>query len=173
MNPSAAKQRILKTSGIWLLILIVLALLINNRHRKTGTFNWMTPLWADQAGYYVYLPALFIYDFNASQFPEGIVDQTGDGFELDHNANKVITRYSNGVAIMQAPFFLAIHAVAGILEQPRDGFSGIYHKVPNIAALFYAVIGLFFLWLFLRHYFNQQTTAITLLLLFWGTNLYY
>ena len=65
---------------VWILIAFVLALLISNRHSKSGTFNWMTPLWADQAGYYVYLPGLFIYDFDAKSFPKKIEEKTIQGY---------------------------------------------------------------------------------------------
>ncbi len=162
-----------KTFAIWGMCFLVLAYFIGNRHRNTGTFNWMTPLWADQTGYYVYLPGLFIYDFNPHLFPEGIEEKTGEGFSLDLENNKVVTRYPCGVAILQAPFFLTIHTLAGIMDQPRDGFSGIYHKVPNWAALFYTVLGFFFLWKFLRFYYKPYIVLSTLLILFFGTNIYY
>ncbi len=152
---------------------LLLAFLIGNRHRDTGTFNWMTPLWADQAGYYVYLPALFVYDFDSNAFPENIEEKTGGGFALDAETGKVITRYSCGVAIMQAPFFIATHLLAGVLGQPQDGFSGIYHQVPNFAAWFYCLLGMIFLWRFLRLYFNRKIALFTLISLFFGTNLYY
>lgn len=157
----------------WVLVAIFLALLINNRHHKTGTFNWMTPLWADQAGYYVYLPSLFIYDFDAKSFPEKIEEKTGFGFSLDQERGKVITRYTYGTALLQAPFFIFVHILAGILGRPQDGFSGIYHQVPNLAALFYSFLGLFFLWNFLLFYYRPRTVIFTLITIFFGTNLYY
>lgn len=90
---------------VWGFITLVLAYLIDKRHENTGTFNWMTSLWSDQAGYYVYLPSLFIYDFNPHLFPEDIESKTGEGFALDFENNKVVTRYPSGIAILQAPFF--------------------------------------------------------------------
>jgi hypothetical protein len=157
----------------FVLFTVLLALLISNRHSRTGTYNWLTPLWADQAGYYVYLPALFVYHFDAASLPENIAEKTGDGFSIDTVNNKVITRYTSGVAIMQAPFFILIHKLVGFLDQPQDGFSGIYHKVPDLAALFYCVLGVFFLWKFLGFYFNQRIVLFTVLAVFFGTNLYY
>jgi len=162
-----------KVFFVWFLVVFLLAFLISNRHSKTGTFNWMTPLWADQAGYYVYLPSLFIYDFDAKSFPEKIEEKTGFGFSLDLKNNKVITRYTYGVAILQAPFFILAHILAGILDQPQDGFSGIYHQAPNWAALFYSFLGLFFLWKFLLFYYRQRIAIFTLISIFFGTNLYY
>jgi len=163
----------LKELIIWFLILIGLAWVVRDRHKDIGTFNWTTPMWADQAGYYVYLPGLFIYDFDAKRFPEKIEEKTGFGFSLDLEKNKVVTRYTSGIAILQAPFFLIIHGVAGILNRPQDGFSGIYHKVPDLAALFYCILGLFFLRKFLLFYYRQRTVWATIITLFLGTNLYY
>ncbi len=160
-----------KTVLVWLLIALILGILIGKRHQNTGYFNWRSELWADQAGYYVYLPALFVYNFDATSFPEKITEKTGDGFSLE--ANKVITRYTCGVAILQAPFFLIIHLVAGLIGQAQDGFSGIYHQVPNWAALFYAVFGLLFLWKFLLYYFKNSIAFVIITALFFGTNLYY
>jgi hypothetical protein len=162
-----------KSLVLWSLCILLLVFLIVNRQRGTGTFNWMTPLWADQAGYYVYLPSLFIYDFDAGSFPDNIEADTGDGFFLDLKSNKVITRYSCGVALLQSPFFLIIHLLAGISGHSQDGFSGIYHQTPNLAALFYALIGFFFLRKFLRYYFSPAISFFVVAALFFGTNLYY
>src|SRR5690554_4943446 len=132
----------LKSFGpvIWLLVFMAISFLVFNRHQNTGYFNWRSKLWADQAGYYVYLPAFFIYDFDGNRMPEDIVEKTGDGFSID-DQGKIITRYTTGVAIMQAPFFLAIHSLQGLSGQEQDGFSGIYHYVSSIAAIFYAFMG--------------------------------
>jgi hypothetical protein len=158
---------------VWILAILLLALLVNNRHHKTGTFNWMTPLWADQAGYYVYLPSLFIYNFDPKTFPKDIEKNTGLGFSLDLENDKVVTRYTCGIAILQAPFFIFIHILAAIFDQPQDGFSGIYHQVPNLAAVFYCILGIFFLWKFLLFYYKQSVVIFTIIALFFGTNLYY
>jgi hypothetical protein len=173
MQKARSVFKSLKDLLVWIFIILVLGLLINNRHHKTGTFNWTTPLWADQVGYYVYLPSVFIYDFDAKGFPEKIEEKTGFGFSLDQQTNKIITRYTCGIAILQAPFFLIIHEIAGLLGQPQDGFSGIYHKVPDLAALFYCILGLFFLRRFLFFYFKSWIAWFTIFVVFFGTNLYY
>ena len=49
------------------------------RHAQEGTYNWSTGLGADQAGYYVYLPVLFVYDFEAHALPPSIADRIGSG----------------------------------------------------------------------------------------------
>ena len=173
MQKKGSVFSLLKNLPVWIILIIVLALLIHERHHKQGTFNWKTPMWADQAGYYVYLPGIFVYDFDANRFPKKIEENTGFGFSLDLKSNKIITRYTCGTAILQAPFFLIIHSIAGITNQPQDGFSGIYHRVPDLAALFYCILGLFFLRKFLLFYYSQRTSWLTVLTVFAGTNLYY
>jgi len=157
---------------IWTGILAVIAFLVFQRHQNTGQFNWRSKMWGDPAGYYVYLPALFIYEFDGTKLPDNIIEKTGEGFTVDESG-RIITRYTSGVAILQAPAFLAVHAFAGIAGQEKDGFSGIYHLVSALAAILYSFLGLFFLWRFLRFYFNRSISFLTLLTLFLGTNLLY
>ena len=162
-----------KSKVVWLTILLLLALLTANRHRHTGHFNWRTELWADPAGYYVYLPALFIYDFDAERFPAGIDKMTGNGFELDRGNGRVITRYTYGVALLQAPFFAIVHTFKVLTSDSSDGFSGLYHRVPDMAAVFYAFAGIFFLWRFLRLYFSLKISLGVMLSVILGTNVIY
>lgn len=160
-----------------LLVFIGLCLVLGSwmrlRHAHEGTFNWRTALWADQTGYYVYLPAFFIYDFDAKSLPENITERTGKGFSLDRNTGKIQTKYTCGVALLQTPFFLAMHAYHHWKKPHQDGFSGRYHQVPHWAALFYGVLGLLLLYHFLRHYYSGRASFGAIAVLFLGTNLSY
>lgn len=129
-------------------------------------------MWGDPVGYYVYLPASVIYNFNAAEFPEKITEKTGEGFTVNKQG-KIITRYSYGVAVLQAPVFLLIHLIAGINGEKQDGFSGIYHLVSSFSAILYSFLGLLLLWHFLQGYFNKLISSLTILTLFFGTNLLY
>jgi hypothetical protein len=86
---------------------------------------------------------------------------------------KIITRYTSGVAIMQAPVFLAVHLTAGLTGQKQDGFSGIYHWVPSIAAVLYSFLGMMLLWHYLKFYFNRKIAFFSILTIYTGTNLLY
>lgn len=156
---------------VWFIVLCALSFLVIKRHQHTGYFNWRTELWGDPAGYYVYQPALFLYDFKATRFPEKMDEKTGFGFTLERETDKVVTRYTYGVSLLQTPFFLIIHAAAKLWGLKADGFSGIYHWIPDIASIFYSLIGLFFLWHFLISRFNRQNAFWVLLSVFLGTNL--
>lgn len=144
-----------------------------NRHSKTEIFEYKSEIWADKAGYYVYLPATFIYQWDAGLFPEKIDSLTGGGFKLNHQTGKVFTKYNYGVALMQLPFFLVAHAFAHMDGGNPDGFSRVYLWSIDFAAVFYLTIGLIFLFLFLRLRFKPQVAITTLVCLFLGTNLIY
>jgi hypothetical protein len=157
---------------IVLLVVFLIAFLTFRKHADTGYFNWKAELFSDQAGYYVYLPALFIYQFDAADLPENIVEKTGNGFSINED-NKIETKYSYGVSLMQAPFFLLIHGHALISNHKADGFSVNYHLVPILSAIFFSIIAFFFLYQFLGFYFSsQRLRLLTIALLFFGTNLY-
>ena len=121
----------------------------------------------DPAGYYVYLPALFIYNFDADNFPDSIEKFCGYGFELTNG--KVISKYPFGVAIAYSPFFLSAHLIA----KDKNGFSRDYHRAVRIAAVFYCIFGLLFSFLFFSRYVNQIIALTSLIPLFFGTNLIY
>ncbi|MDZ4757174.1 MAG: hypothetical protein SGJ10_03415 [Bacteroidota bacterium] len=59
-----------------LIVLIVLyallALLSLNRHSKAVLYSFTSEIWADRAGYFVYMPATFIYNWDADKLPNGI-----------------------------------------------------------------------------------------------------
>ena len=159
---------------IFLLLTGILLFLTFNRHSRSGSFNYHSEIWADKAGYYVYLPATFIYGFDARKFPDSIAEKTGNGFRLENNGLRVITKYSCGVAIMQLPFFLAAHILAPSLGQPRDGFTPVYHKAINVAAVVYLMLGLWLLWRILSSTRTGRYAApLSLFLILTGTNLFY
>ncbi len=143
-----------------------------NKHGR-DTQNHHRVIWADAAGYYVYLPIWFIHGNNPSGFPQNIEKETGDGFQFNEQKEKVITKYPCGVAILQTPFFLASHVLAYSFSHKKTGFSLIYHWGIIIAASVYACLGLFFLFSFLSQFFKPKIAFFTCLLLLTATNLYY
>ena len=158
---------------IFILIFGLLLFLNFNRHAKHGSFNYHSELWADKAGYQVFLPALFYYDFKASEFPEDIARQTGTGFSLDDKSNKVLTKYPIGVAIMQLPFFTIGAGVDAIIhsKEPR-GYSKVQHKMIGVSTIFYAVLGLLFLFKSLPQH-SRKTRYLLLFLTVFASNLFF
>lgn len=159
-------------SGVLVFALLAVFLTLN-KHSRSGIFNYHSEIWADKAGYYVYLPAALKYDFEANRFPENVDSLTGKGFQLDTAQNKVFTKYSYGVALMQLPFYLVADALAGPLHYPEDGFSAIYQRSIDLAAVCWLLLGLFFLGKCLRYEHSRRTVILTLLALFLATHLFY
>ncbi len=172
------KKNVRKTGTRELLFFLSLFLLssvltlIANQDR--GIFNSNSEIWADRAGYYIYLPATFFYHFDTDKSPLGIDEKTGYGFNIDRVNNKITTQYFYGVAFLVSPFFTIAHAFSLLTGKDElGGFSEIYNKVFDVAAVFYLVLGLFFLKRFLKNYFPEHLQYIIILLTFLGTNLFF
>ena len=151
----------------------ILIFLTLNKHNRHEDFNYHSEIWADKAGYYVYLPATFKYGFDASKFPKSIDSNTGNGFLLNTETNTVQTKYTYGVSLMQLPFFLIAEISSVLTDQPSDGFSPINHLVINFAAISYFLLGLILLFHVLRNTYNNRVGIWVLASVFLGTNLYY
>ena len=120
-----------------------------------------------------FLPALFYYDFDASKFPEDIARKTGTGFSLNKKSNKVLSKYPIGVAILQLPFFTMGAGIDAIIQtdEPK-GYSKVQHKMIGVSTIFYAVLGLLFLFKSLPQQ-SRKTRYLTLFLVVFGSNLYF
>jgi len=142
---------------------------INERSTAVTTY--------DALGYYMYLPAIFIYgDYTQLAWKDDI-EQTyqlaGDRF---YQANKVengnyVFKYYGGAAIMQVPFFACAHLYAKISPYPADGFSKPYQVAVIFSAIFYAILGFILLRIFLLNYYSDQIVAIVLMVIALATNL--
>jgi hypothetical protein len=164
------KMKVLLPRLGFILLAALLVFLTFNRHSRSGYFNYHSEIWADKAGYYVYLPAALKYNFNPESFPQDMDKKTGHGFTLE---NKVFTKYTYGVALLQMPFYLLADIFAEQMGFERDGFSPIYHWAVNVAAVFYLMFGLLLLFRYLRDELPSRVVFLTLGILLLGTNLYY
>lgn len=131
----------------------------------------------DVFGYHLYLPAAFIHDDVAlkdrlwldevmtNRPPSTTLYQVIDG----PDGGRVI-RYSSGMAVLFAPFFLIAHLLAEPAGFPADGSSAPYQFAATIGALAFALLGMFLLLKVLRHFFHDGLAAALLLLIGLGTN---
>lgn len=165
-------MRLSKTFYVFILF-VVLSLLSLYRHKNIPAYTFRSEIWADRAGYYIYLPSAFLYHYSTKEFPGNIDNRTGEGFNI--KSGKVITKYTYGVALLQSPFYFLADFITSFSNNPRDGFSFFYQKAISIASVFYLVIGLYLLYLSLkiRSNYDSKILLITLSILFFGTNLYY
>jgi len=160
---------------VFFLILFIISLLSTfSLHEKEKNFTWEGTIWADKAGYYIYLPATFFYQFNPEKATEDISAKTGNGFILDNKQHKISTKYTYGVALLLSPFFLAAHWISILSDLPeQDGFSPLYQDLVNLGAVVYLILGLYHLKIILSRYFKPITQYLVLILVYFGTNLFY
>ena len=126
-------------------------------------------IWSDQEGYYIYLPAVFInggfenlYCFNGCTEVE------------TENGERIFTKYTYGVALLESPFFLVAHTLAPVLGFDRNGRTLPYIWAVMTAAIFYVLLGLFLLGKLLRTLrFGDTVSWLVPLGLLLGTNLFY
>jgi hypothetical protein len=143
---------------------------------------WNKPVINDAFGYYVYLPAVFLYqDLNYNFMPKvwedhykdiGAYDSKG-GFIVKQQGREV-NKYPPGVAYYLSPFFGAAHITALITGRQADGYSNIYMWFVCIGAVFWQ----YFLFHLIRKIFrfyelSEIAFAWTVVLLSFGTNLYF
>jgi len=135
-----------------------------------GVIQW------DIISYYSYLPATFIYGDPTL----GFLDHPPEGFKNDskfwyiklENGNRLIAT-SMGMSFMYAPFFFMAHGLAPWFGEVRDGYDSIYQLFLVLGSLFWVILGFFQLKKLLLRFFNEGITAITLLAVGLGTNLFY
>lgn len=138
-------------------------------------------IWSDAAGYYAYLPAIFIhndleYRFCKEGEPTKIDAPGANGYLfLNRMLNgKQINKYFIGTSVLELPFFFGAKICAQWFAHPKDGYSFPFQAGVAIAAMFYAFLGLDQIRKFLiKKNISDHNIAVILLMLFFGTNLYY
>ena len=143
-----------------------------------GDERWNKLLAHDAKGYYAYLPAIFIYHDLSFNFLEKDSDETVLAAPFIHKANPnkpgVIDKYYAGVALAQLPFFLAGHLTCWVMGLPLNGYSSYYLIFIQVAAIFYALLALFFLFRVLSELnISKNIIALVALVAIFGTNIYY
>jgi len=131
----------------------------------------------DILGYYLYLPATFIYDqpmLNDVEWLRQInaeKDLTGTLYQVSSNdQGEPMYFFLMGMSLFYLPFFLAGHILAGPLGFPSDGFSMPYQVALVIGGIFYTIIGLIYLRKILLKFFSEKLTVLIMLIIVFGTN---
>ncbi|MBP7801546.1 MAG: hypothetical protein KA109_08005 [Saprospiraceae bacterium] len=137
--------------------------------RTEATISW------DVSGYYLYLPAFFIYhDLKNLDFKPGLDEQyypsSSPYQSYTHTSGHQVMKYTCGLAILYSPFFLLAHILALLFGWPADGYSSIYQFFISLGGLVYALIGLVFFRRLLLRYFDDLVTAVVLAILVFATN---
>jgi hypothetical protein len=136
-----------------------------------GNKNFDATFYSDSEGYYLYLPAVFLY----GSF-ENLPVRTTAEYQFYEGTNKIATRFTCGVAVLMSPFW----AIAHVYKTKIRGKTAIepyaveYGVAALIGSCFYLSLGLFFLFKTLNRYFKHPKTSLfTVLVILFGTNLLY
>jgi hypothetical protein len=123
---------------------------------------------SDGEGYYMYLPAMFIY----GTF-EDIPVLTPYEFKPYPGTKKITTRFTYGVALMEAPFFGIAQLSRKIQGYKTDHpFTNDISVMLLVAGCFYTTLGLFFVYKTLSRLFeNKKVVWWSVIILYFGTNL--
>lgn len=142
-----------------------------NKQNTEATISW------DVSGYYMYLPAAFIYkDIKKCAFKDDILTkyQPTSDFQqafLHQGSGNYVMKYSLGQSIIMSPFFFIAHTWASATERyPADGFSFPYQFCIGVGMLLFGIFGLFILRLVLLEYFSEIATSLTLIGIVLGSN---
>jgi hypothetical protein len=138
---------------------------------------WKNPdrilVW-DVKAYYAYLPATIIYHDLSLSFVEKHRDEIGQAMFLEKApSGKYYIMTTYGLSLLYSPFFLATHGITWLTGGPANGYSPPYKLALIISCIFYLAVGIYFLRKFLLIYFSRWATAITLVAVVLGTNLFY
>lgn len=129
-------------------------------------------------GYYVYLPAIFIYqDLGHLSFKEEISRKYDipEPFNGIHDiGQRKLDKYAIGTSLFELPTFLAAHAYCLLFpsEFPADGYSLPYEYGLIFATALWSFVGIWVLRKFLSKNFKDSITAIVLTCIAFGTNFY-
>ncbi len=165
-------------SNRFILLSVALVCLLCASNVKWGNNRWKGIIAFDGKGYYAYLPAIFIYNDLHFNFHDDIEKKySGENTFYEYRVparGGVTNKYFAGTAVVTAPFFLAAHLITLFTGGIADGYSFLYQLFVSLSAIFYAMLGLFFLRKFLRLYFiPENIISIVVLAVFFGTNLFY
>jgi hypothetical protein len=140
--------------------------------------NWLNSKWPiqmDANGYYLYLPAIFVYDdLRYLAFVDNMPVQFDRKYFLyKGSSGGYMTKYSPGMAILELPFFLSAHALARVTGWDTSGYSPPYRLAIAISSLFYSCLGLWIISILLARYYRRFVVNAVILILFLGTNLFF
>jgi hypothetical protein len=159
-------------SAIIIAFLFLLILIPAVRKYQSNIISW------DTFGYYLYLPATFIWNDPGLKNTVPASDAatkynlSATLYQLvPHESGNNIIKYSSGMAVLFSPFFFTAHLFAIAGPASADGFSSPYQFSIFLSSLIFILLGLLYLRKILIHLFDDKTAGIVIFLLVAGTNL--
>lgn len=160
-----------RLSLIFLAIITVSLIVFRTANISQKEISW------DVFGYYLPLPAAFIYDdllLNDISWVEELNNErefSGTLYQLTYTSSgEPVYLFLFGMSLFYFIFFWAGHWYAGLTAFPQDGFSEPYQYSLIAGGIVFTVIGLIFFRKVLLRFFNDKTTLWVLIIITLGTN---
>ena len=161
----------LSPSACTCLLLIAGIVFFRFQYPPVNILSW------DVFGYYLYLPAAFIYhDLRLTDISwvNHLIDQyqtTSTFYQATaFPSGGWVMKYSLGMALLNAPAFFLAHFYSLISGFPPDGFSLPYQYAWALSGLIFSAIGIGMLRNILLEFFNEKITLILLVIVVLATN---
>ena len=156
---------VIKKPSLFLFVFLIIFTI--DRHNRWVNFEKNNfPFVYDVDQYYSYLPAAIIHNDLSFSYQNQYWTT-----KLENGNN--IPKVTIGMAIMYSPFFLIGHAIAKTNNYTTDGYSLPYKWSIHLGSILFSLLGLWFCRKNLLHFFNEYVTAVTLICIYLGTNLFY
>ncbi|MFO0320804.1 MAG: hypothetical protein ACK504_00050 [Bacteroidota bacterium] len=156
------------------LMLALLICVIVIGYPPINTFSY------DVFGYYMYLPLTFKYNDITIQHFSTIdhILKTYHASETFYQAVKWdngnwVMRYPIGLSVLFSPFYFIANGIVRFTNYPADGFSRPYQLSILYGCLLYTLIGLHFVKRILIKFFDDKTSALTLICIALATNYFF
>ncbi len=160
--------------ALWFILAAMRSTMVIYHHWSNSKTGEGTVIEWDVISYYSYLPATFIYGDVTLGFLDDKDFKYNTKFwpvQLEDGNRLILT--SMGLSILYSPFFFMAHWIAPLLGNTQDGFNSVYQLFLMLSSLFWVMMGLLVLRRLLLRYFSPPATAITLVLIGLGTNLFF
>ena len=133
------------------------------------------PIRSDGHGYYMYLPAFFIYHDPRMTFLDEI-DDVGS-FSTTYfqsNTGAMVDKYTMGTALLQLPFFLVAHLITLLLNPiGATGFTEYYQIANGVSAAIWYFIGAVFAYKTVCKYIPKKFALLAVIVCTFGSNLFH
>lgn len=166
----------MKSSGRSALVVLLISIVIIGSKFIYPQTNVIS---ADNYGYYLYLPAKYIYNdpgLNGDWYKtlNEKYKNTPTFYQLMQSPKGgTIDRFFYGMALVWSPAFYAGHIVATKFNYEADGFSRPYQWALILYGGLFAILGVIISRKILLYFFSDSVTAATLFLMFIGTNIFF
>jgi hypothetical protein len=160
---------------MWIFLFVVAGISVWAMLDKMQGEKWRFAVYMDGRGYYAQLPAFFIYnDPSCNFYASQSAVQPDEANFLNTIDGKQVNKYFSGEPFLQIPFFAIAHFIAKNFGYNANGYTEPYFYCIAIAAIFYFLLGLFFLWKLLEKFLFRKRVILFVCICFaFGTNLFH